>query len=75
MSEVGYDYLIDNFIQFYKINDSKNTRDSDDDIGKIHQISLRIKEKMIYGSEDDRPLNPNKLEDPNFLNIDKDSIS
>lgn len=44
MSEVGYDYLIDNFIQFYKINDSKNNIDSDDDICKIHEISLRIKE-------------------------------
>lgn len=36
MSEVGYDYLIDNFIQFYKINDSKNIKDTDDDICKIH---------------------------------------
>lgn len=30
---------------------------------------------MIYGNEDDQPMNPNKLEDPNFLNIDKDSLS
>lgn len=36
MSEVGYDYLIDNFIQLYKINDSKNIKDTDDDICKIH---------------------------------------
>ena len=74
MAQVGYDYLIDNFIQFFKINDSKNNRDSDNDICKIHEIYLRIKEQQIYGCEEE-PKNPNKLEDPNFLNIDKDSLS